>query len=283
MQYLNKFLLLAFLATIFNASDINAEDFSEKECNPSCPPGYYCDKEQLDCVPVKTETPLNYSKPAIQYSTNSSIGTYENYLTKSDIINTGLAQFIYSSVIYGVGTFYSSIAGITWTNRVFDKSEGNYCSYCDEYHYYKSDEAAVSQAPQSSVFLVFGALNQGAKSKQISMMNQLGIEPEKGFVVGGAILYGASLGTAALHITSYALQSDEINEVQFSKVTSYISAATLFTSYAVNITGYLVQRNKIKNELNKKIEKNSESKKVSVLPYIGYSEKMTSAGLALRF
>lgn len=165
------------------------------------------------------------------------------------------------------------MAGIAWYNRRVNKD------YYYDYYYYYDDEAIASTAPQSSVFLVFGGIQQGAKSKQIRTLKHLGVKPAKGLVISGMLLYGASLGTYTLYLTSYTRRN-----TNFVKSATILSTATLIASYIVNTTGYLVQRKMIKDTLDKKeISLKDTDKKITVFPYVGFGEKTGIAGLALKF
>lgn len=266
--------IITLLSIIFTLSAQETDTAKTEGCNPPCPPGYYCSEEKSDCVP----NPSN--KIARLYRNQRSLSCAEGKIdlmgkcyAKDDLINTGFSQFMYSTVIYGVGTLYSSVAGISIAQYV--KNRGN--NYDDDYYYYFDDEAIGSLAPQSSVFLVFGGVQQGSKSKQISTLKNLGVEPAKGLVIGGMLLYGASIGTYTLYLTSYVKRDNN-----FEQTASIISASTLMASFAVNTAGYLVQRKMIKKALsNKPSTKLKETeKRVSVFPYIGISKDSGSAGLA---
>lgn len=279
MKYTLLTIILAF--SLF-ANNLDTNEVSG--CNPPCPPGYYCDEKEMDCFPNKNTPIIQSQQSNIDFCANGKIYFLGNCKTKGELINTGFSQFMYSSIIYGIGTLYSSVSAITWYNRKVNKQFNyEYDDYYDNYYYndyyYYDDEALMSMAPQSSVFLVFGGIQQGAKSKQIRTLKHLGIKPAKSLVIGGMLLYGASLGTYTLYLTSYIKRDNN-----FAKASTIISTSTLVASYIVNTAGYLVQRRMISNAVNKKdVSLNADEKGVTVLPYIGFAEKSGIAGLAFRF
>ena len=200
-----------------------------------------------------------------------------------EINNTAIGHQISSSIAYGVGTLYSSIAGISWSITGYSSYEYLYGGY-SEYPYYSlekyHDEFFVALAPQSAIMLIFGGINQGAKSKQITVLNELGEEHAKGLVVAGAVLYGAGLGTTTLNILS-ALKDNQ----QFTVSTSIINAAVLLSSFIVNNLGYVKQKKMIKKATAKIESQESVSKesKISLSPYFGYFDNTGSAGLVMKF
>lgn len=265
--------IITLLSIMFSLSAQEADTIKAGSCNPPCPPGYYCNEDKTDCVP----NPSN--KMAKLYRSRNTIHCPEGKIeimgrcyTKKDLINTGFSQFMYSTINYGIGTIYSSVAGI----NIAQFTQNKY-NHDDDYYYYHDDEAIASLAPQSSVFLVFGGIQQGAKSKQIRTLKNLGVKPAKGLVIGGMILYGASLGTYTLYLTSYAKR-----DFDFEQTGSIISATTLMASFAVNTAGYLVQRKMISKALNKKpsLSLKENEKGITILPYIGFSKNSGSAGLS---
>jgi hypothetical protein len=219
---------------------------------------------------------LNNSSPTYsnKKKLNSTILVYDRYLPIEEVNNSGLGQYIYSTILYGIGTMYSSITGIVASQFAWHDATYDY-----RYEHYNK-EAVLALIPQSSIFVAFGGINQGAKSKQITTLNGLGVKQAKVLVFSGAILYGASIGVCTMNILSYTE-----NNKRFTTSTAIANAVVLVSSYIVNSIGFFKQKTLIKSETDKRADKSNRTNKGTIIisPYVGFADKTGNAGLVMRF
>ncbi|MBD3239041.1 MAG: hypothetical protein GF331_00540 [Chitinivibrionales bacterium] len=260
-------------------------------CNPPCPLGYRCDAEALDCIPLQPSAPPATTfapQPRVRgYCTDHSECAPGYICFDSDcerasyVSSAGNVAFNSTHALYGIGSAYSSLTPIILSFAGYredcDYYYGLYNSYC--YSGYDEEEAAVSLAPQSSMFVIFGALNRVAISKQARYLHTLGAQPSATLVAFSWGLYGASVSTATLNIFSYFSKDQD-----YVVTTAFINAAVLLSSFVVNTVCYAKQARLLEEAVaTRRTDGQTGTSRFMLVPYVQASRDGGGGGLALRF
>ncbi len=241
-------------------------------CNPPCPDGYRCDPKALDCVPLYKPSPQGRDFRC----GGGKLEVDGRCLKKKDIYTTGNVLFTITDVFFGMGTAYSAIAPFIaekeCRNPWYDEWEDDY------YSGYWEFEAIISTAPQTGMFVIAGAINQGSKKMQKDMLEELGETPSHGLIAASWALYAASIGMATGTIFSNLTEDHET-----IRTFSVFNCIFLFSSYIVSNVTYAVQKDKLTKAVKKKIVFHPRKQAVTVIPYYAYSKRKSNLGLMVQF
>jgi len=241
-------------------------------CNPPCPPGSQCDATVGDCVPAVGQQQATVPEPYDRcHAEMIRIG--RECLSPHEAHNAGLAMLLPHTILYGIGSLYTGVAGIIWARAGWHEPYSSYSYY--EPGYYNSFEVTMAQAPQSSMFVTFGAIAQVPKATQARYLRHLGGEPATGLMAAGWALYGFSIATSTLSILSF-----EADDQTFSTIAAITNSAVLGASFAVHIVGYLIQRDRLGTALET-YRGTQAGARVSLVPYAYFGER-SGAGLIFR-
>ncbi len=253
-------------------------------CNPPCPPGFWCDSELNDCVPVVIKQ--NTSEDVYGHNKKNMIKIDGSYKSIKDVKTVGNVFFNLTNVLYGIGTGYSSI--VPFIMKEVCKSNYYYeYDYWDDYYndrYYNFD-AIISIAPQTGMFVIAGAFNQGARNMQRRYLRAMGVEPNGGLIAASWILYAASIHTANWNI--YSQTNDGSDELRTTS--AVVNMFTLLGSYLVSNISYVKNKNDLENAVKnrKKVASGLEENKksIEIFPYYSYDSKskINRVGLGLNF
>ncbi len=242
-------------------------------CNPPCPEGTRCDPKTADCVPLYT-TP--YVQQQVECTGNKLLVNGE-CLKKKDIYTKGDVIFTITDIFFGMGTVYSAIVPFIVQERCWHYYDWD--PYDSSYYYYWEDDAILSTAPQTGMFVFAGAFNQISKAMQRDMLEDLGEKPSYGLYIASWGLWHASIGTATASIFSN-LTEDRSKMKGFS----ILNCIVLFSSYFVSNATFFVQQSKLKKAVKER-EAGAPQKQagVKVYPYYSYLNKTSELGLAVQF
>lgn len=271
-------------------------------CNPPCPLGYRCDPDVLDCVPIPkpapapAPVPAPWSQPATTRAKTrgyceSDAVCAPGYICfdgecerESYVASAGNVAFNSTQVPYGIGTLYSSVSPIIWAFAGYYEYCDDYYTYggyyeTDCYHGYDEEEAILSLAPQSGMYVLFGTLNRIATSKQARYLGTLGADGSGGLLALSWILHGASMTTTALNVFSFATEDQE-----FVTTTAFINAAVVLSSFVVNTVCYGRQAKQLDRAVAGRHDgRHSEDTRLRLLPYVHAGKDGGGAGIALAF
>ena len=237
---------------------------------------------------IDDEPAITYTDSSAQDSNepaSSSPKTENNTITKSNesvkisyspkymrTLNDIDRQYLSTSIIFSIGTWYSAVGGMVysqkaWTHYYYNE-KGNY-----------DDFARIAIGPAASVFTSFGAVNLVQIHKASKMLSTEMGEPVPKVKNAGLILYFASIATTALNLTSSIADNKT-----FTATTSLLNAGVLISSYAVNSIAYTIIRKRIIRAGEKKYptKKSVKREGVKLLPYIYATDKSSGAGLTLK-
>jgi hypothetical protein len=264
-------------------------------CNPPCPAEYHCDPSLRDCVPNTPPEPAYTPPPPPQevpdWRSRGCSGSgdcpsgkvcVDNDCESVDwVTSSGNVIFGSTVVLYAGSAVYSSVVPIFLSYRGYHDERPDYYDsyyYEENYHTYEKDDVIICIGPQSGGFMLFGALNQIAKSRQARNLRGLGAKPASNLIGLGVLMYGLSVATMGLHCASYL--SDEPG---FVRTTGFINAAVQLSSFAVNVSGYYKQIGMLEEAVRQQTGKQAEGRSLQMLPYAGALGGRAVAGLAFTF
>jgi len=250
------------------------------KCNPPCPAGSRCDPAIGDCIPDAAKKAPVYPRVARRSECDPGmLMIRKRCYYPDDLEYTGLGMFLTFTMLFGIGSSYSGMAGIIvsqvfWNEPYYSYDPYSYSSSSSGYYY---SDAIFALAPQSAVFTSFGAVAQIPKMMQAKNLNYLGGTPSSGLIAAGWALYGFSIGTTVLNFASYPSDDKE-----FTTTTAIINASVLACSFGVHIAGYAVQAKRLETAVDNKLNEHSR-KNIMFLPYAYCGNKRGGVGISLLF
>jgi len=179
------------------------------------------------------------------------------------VVTAGNVMFHFTEAIYGLGVVYNTVAPIAFAFGLDSV---------------QMDDGASALAPQSGIYVVFGTLNQIGKIRQARFLRRLGAEPESGLITVGWALHVLSMVTTGVNVVGFVAESRGL-----AISTSFVNAAVLVSSYAVNTAGYVRQRGRLRRAVSAVDTRRGASPAVEVQPYVSLRSGGGGGGLALRF
>lgn len=224
------------------------------DCFPNCRKGFIC--VDGECLPSQKEISTSSIEEKVRLK-------YMNKLNDLDRL------FISTNIIYSIGSWYSAITPMIYSQKSWDRY-----SYYDRGHYDKFE--VITYAPGSSVYITFGSMNLVQIAKSVSLLKEVDAKPNTNLQTAGIVLYASAILSTTINITSIFADNKT-----FTATTSLVNAALVISAYAVNTATYAVNRNRVKN--SKVLQSTDSNRGVDILPYVYSDGEISGAGLALKF
>jgi|GEM_PF-5515765 hypothetical protein len=256
-------------------------------CNPPCPANYRCDGQTHECLPLSGSS-QNQEIPEVQHTVTgttyqksrecpgNSILVGEDCEERDRVKSAGNVMIVFSSIFYGFGTLFSSIGPLVVASNNYTSASpyGGHGYFDDDYVY------GITGGGMGAVFL-FGLLDKFPTLKQARYLRGINADRSTGLIVTEWLLWGASLATTGLTMASFSSNSqDNVYPV------ASLNAAVTLAAYVVNIACYASQHRRLRTAVDKLAPSKRadfDGARLHMAPYLGFTGKNVSAGLAAGF